>query len=128
MKWIEPVKLLLFGGIASTLMTIIVVIGAGTEWLLLSALILISSFMSLMFPTIYGLALGDITRGAYPSDAKIGASCLIMAILGGALITPIQGIVSDSSTIYISYIVPTICFAIVSLYALYALRNTNKIN
>lgn len=128
MKWIAPVKLLLFGGLASTLMTIIVVIGAGTGWLLILALVLISFFMSLMFPTIYGLALGDITRGAHPSDAKIGASCLIMAILGGALITPLQGIISDNTTIYLSYIVPTICFVIVSLYALYALRYTIKTN
>lgn len=128
MKWIAPVKLLIFGGLASLLMTIIVVLSAGTGWLLISALILISFFMSLMFPTIYGLALKDITCGAYPSDAKIGASCLIMAILGGALITPLQGIVSDNTTIYLSYIVPTICFAIVTLYALYVLRNTTKTN
>ncbi len=68
--------------------------------------------MSLMFPTIYGLALENVG-----SDSKIGASGLIMAILGGAVITPLQGLISDAAGINMSYIVPVICFAVVLVYA-----------
>ena len=125
MKWISPAKLLLAGGVLSTLMTVIVVVGAGSGWLLIVALVLISFFMSLMFPTIYGLSLGGVTQSEHPDDAKLGASGLIMAILGGALLTPLQGVVSDNSSIYMSYIIPAICFVVVTLFAAYAVK-TNK--
>ncbi len=73
-----------------------------------------SGFMSLMFPTIFGQAvygLGD--------DTKIGGSGLIMAILGGAVVTFFQGKVSDlTGSINFSYIVPLICFAFITYYAL----------
>ena len=123
MKWVNPARLLLAGGILSTLMTIIVVVGEGSGWLLISALVLISFFMSLMFPTIYGLSLGGVAQSEHPDDAKLGASGLIMAILGGALLTPLQGFVSDNSSIYMSYIIPAICFVVVTLFALYAVKN-----
>ena len=125
MKWISPAKLLLVGGVLSTLMTVIVVVGAGSGWLLITALVLISFFMSLMFPTIYGLSLGGVAQSEHPDDAKLGASGLIMAILGGALLTPLQGLVSDNSSIYMSYIIPAICFVVVTLFAAYAVK-TNK--
>jgi FHS family L-fucose permease-like MFS transporter len=120
MKWISPARLLVVGGILSTVMAITVVFSAGTGWFLVSALVLISLFMSLMFPTIYGIALGSIAVGEHPEDSKIGASGLIMAILGGALLTPVQGMLSDATNIYMSYSVPAICFIVVTLYAIYA--------
>lgn len=125
MKWVSPAKLLLVGGVLSTLMTAVVVLGAGSGWLLIVALVLISFFMSLMFPTIYGLSLGGVAQSEHPDDAKLGASGLIMAILGGALLTPLQGLVSDNSSIYMSYIIPAICFVVVTLFAAYAVK-TNK--
>ncbi len=125
MKWVSPAKLLLAGGVLSTLMTAVVVLGAGSGWLLIVALVLISFFMSLMFPTIYGLSLGGVAQSEHPDDAKLGASGLIMAILGGALLTPLQGLVSDNSSIYMSYIIPAICFVVVTLFAAYAVK-TNK--
>ena len=125
MKWVSPAKLLLAGGVLSTLMTAVVVLGAGSGWLLIVALVLISFFMSLMFPTIYGLSLGGVAQSEHPDDAKLGASGLIMAILGGALLTPLQGLVSDHSSIYMSYIIPAICFVVVTFFAAYAVK-TNK--
>ena len=123
MKWIRPSKLLMIGGILSALMSATVVFTAGTGWIMMTALILISVFMSLMFPTIYGIALGDINNGSHPEDSKIGASGLIMAILGGALLTPLQGFISDSTNIYYSYIVPTISFVVVTCYAMNSLSH-----
>ena len=122
MKYIRPGKLLLFGAVMSTICALCVLFAAGTGWFLIIVLGLVSVFMSLMFPTIYGLALEEISTGANPDDTKLGASGLIMAILGGALMTPVQGIVSDHSTIYTSYLVPTLCFVVVALYAFYIVK------
>lgn len=122
MRWFSPSRLLTFGGVMSALLSLTVVLNAGTGWLCITSLVLISSFMSLMFPTIYGIALGGIMRGDHPGDSKIGASGLIMSILGGALLTPLQGMVSDHTNIYTSYAVPAFCFVVVTAYAVYAHR------
>lgn len=122
MRWFSPSRLLTFGGVMSALLSLTVVLSAGTGWICITSLVLISSFMSLMFPTIYGIALGGIMRGDHPGDSKIGASGLIMSILGGALLTPLQGMVSDHTNIYTSYAVPAFCFMVVTAYAVYAHR------
>ena len=122
MRWFSPARLLTFGGVMSALLSLTVVLSAGTGWICVTSLVLISSFMSLMFPTIYGIALGGIMRGDHPGDSKIGASGLIMSILGGALLTPLQGMVSDHTNIYTSYAVPAFCFVVVTAYAVYAHR------
>lgn len=122
MRWFSPSRLLTFGGVMSALLSLTVVLSAGTGWICITSLVLISSFMSLMFPTIYGIALGGIMRGDHPGDSKIGASGLIMSILGGALLTPLQGMVSDHTNIYTSYAVPAFCFVVVTAYAVYANR------
>ena len=119
MKYIRPSLLLAFGGAASTCCALAVAFSAGSGWFLIIALGLVSFFMSLMFPTIYGIALEDISKGPHPDDAKIGASGLIMAILGGALVPPVQAMISDSAGIYTSYLIPAFCFVVVLLYALY---------
>ena len=100
-------------------------------------LILMSACMSLMFPTIYGMALGGLDQ----RSVKLGASGLIMSILGGAIITPwMAGIIdkpgfwgklvpmydatvdanlkASSLSLRASFVVPAICFAVVLLYAL----------
>jgi FHS family L-fucose permease-like MFS transporter len=86
----------------------------------IGALIAISACMSLMFPTIYGIAL----EGVSPADTKLGASGLIMAILGGALLTPMQALISDTSgSISVSFTIPLICFIIIVFYANYAIKS-----
>lgn len=118
MKFVAPSKLLLFGSVMAVLFSAAVVMGKGWGWTMVVCLMLISFFMSLMFPTIYGIALGGAGN-----DTKIGASGLIMAILGGALITPLQAMVSDAAGIYISYAVPLVCFAVVLAFSVYAVKN-----
>lgn len=122
MMFFPPTRLLLFGSALSMICTAVVVCSAGSGWLLVCFLVLASAFMSLMFPTIYGLALENVESpdaGGHPGDAKIGASGLIMAILGGAVLTPVQGLLSDRFSIHISYLVPFVCFAVVFSYAIY---------
>lgn len=73
--------------------------------------------MSLMFPTIYGIALGGLG-----DDAKFGAAGLIMAILGGSVLPPLQAWIIDKGTVGFlpavnaSFILPFICFIVVCLY------------
>ena len=123
MKYVAPVRLLAAGSVLSAVCALVVVMAGG--WVAVIALVLISVFMSLMFPTIYGIALGSLNENDNEKgDVKIGASGLIMAILGGALITPLQGIVSDATgSINTSYVVPLGCFIVVFCYALFAVRN-----
>lgn len=112
MKRFEPAKLMTGAAIAGVLFTLLVISTHGA--IAIAALVSISACMSLMFPTIYGIALEDVT----PSDAKIGASGLIMAILGGAIITPLQAAISDfSGSISLSFIVPLICFIVILIYS-----------
>ncbi len=120
MKWFAPSKLLAFNAVAALLCTAGVVVFRGMGWLPVICVVLISFFMCIMFPTIYGLALCNIEnpeKGGHAGDTKIGASGLIMAILGGALLTPVQAMVSDATSINISYLVPLVCFVIIFFYA-----------
>lgn len=123
MKYFAPQRLLAVGALLSAVCALVVVLTTG--WTAVVALVLASVFMSLMFPTIYGLALGDVEnpeKGGFAGDAKIGASGLIMAILGGALLTPLQGLLSDAAGINLSFLVPMVCFVVVLCYALYVLH------
>jgi FHS family L-fucose permease-like MFS transporter len=86
----------------------------------LVAVVMISLSLSLMFPTIYGVALQGLGE-----DTKFGAAGLVMAILGGALLPPVQGLIMDEWGTALAFVVPGICLALVTLYALFDLR-TNR--
>jgi FHS family L-fucose permease-like MFS transporter len=77
----------------------------------------LSFCLSLMFPTIYGVAL----RGLGPAT-KFGAAGLVMAIVGGALMPLVQGKLIDATSPAFSFIVPAICYAVVMSYGIYDLR------
>jgi FHS family L-fucose permease-like MFS transporter len=80
----------------------------------------ISLSLSLMFPTIYGVALQGLGE-----DTKFGAAGLVMAILGGALMPLVHGRVMDTAGAATGFLVPAVCLAFVTLYALFDLR-TNR--
>lgn len=88
----------------------------------LYCLVAISFFMSLMFPTIYGIALEDVKK----EDTTLGAAFLVMAIVGGALMPPLQGAIIDLGTVAglpavnISFLLPMFCFLVVMSYGIYA--------
>ena len=90
----------------------------------LYCLIGISAFMSLMFPTIYGIALDGLDG----DQVTIGAAGLVEAIVGGALLPPLQGAIIDKGTILgmpavnVSYALPFVCFLIVGIYGLLAIK------
>ena len=113
MKFFRPAQLMAWAATADIVLCLIVILMNGSGMLPVVALVLVSLFMSLQFPTIYGIALEGVG-----DDAKIGASGLIMAILGGALLTPLQGLVSDTWGVSMSYVVPLFCFVVVLGYSL----------
>ncbi|MCM1164269.1 MAG: L-fucose:H+ symporter permease [Muribaculaceae bacterium] len=87
-------------------------------------LVSVSACMSLMFPTIYGIALNGLG-----DDAKFGAAGLIMAILGGSVLPPLQARIIDCGTICsfpavnLSFVLPLICFAVVMVYGIRRVRD-----
>ena len=114
MKYIKPAVLLRILAIIAIILSAIVALGGGKIGVY--ALVGISGTMSLMFPTIFGLAVRGLGE-----DTKIAGSGLIMAILGGAIITQIQGIVSTfTGNINISYLIPLLCFVVITIYSIIA--------
>jgi FHS family L-fucose permease-like MFS transporter len=84
----------------------------GSGMVVVYALIAIAFFMSIMFPTIFSLGIKDL--GA---DTKMASSLIVMSIVGGALLPPILGVISDATgSIQNGYIVPLICFVVVFLF------------
>ena len=83
----------------------------------------VSSCMSLMFPTIYGIALEGLG-----DDAKFGAAGLIMAILGGSVLPPVQASIIDLGSVggfpavNLSFVLPLICFIVVAAYGFRTFR------
>ncbi|MDG2147674.1 MAG: L-fucose:H+ symporter permease [Flavobacteriaceae bacterium] len=116
MKYIDSRKLLTIFAVCAMATTSGVILIEGIEGLYL--LIATSAFMSLMFPTIYGIAL----HGLSEEDSTLGAAGLVMAIVGGALMPVLQGSIIDMGNIgtfdavNISFILPFICFCFIAIY------------
>lgn len=118
MKYMDGRRLLVLFGIGAVLCSLGAILIVGMAGLY--CLVGISLFMSLMFPTIYGTALERVSL----HDASLGAAFLVMAIVGGALMPPLQGAIIDCGTIFghpavnVSYVLPLICFVVVAIYGM----------
>jgi FHS family L-fucose permease-like MFS transporter len=124
LKFFNPGKLLRILAIAAAIFTLGVIFFQNI-WGLYS-LVAVSACMSLMFPTIYGIALKGMG-----DDAKFGAAGLIMAILGGSILPPLQASIIDLGSIgnsfpavNASFILPFICFMVVAWYGAQAYRRS----
>ena len=111
MKYFNPAKMLALYAFGAIMAISVVIMNQGL--LSLYCLVATSAFMSLMFPTIYALALGKVK-----GDIEIGSAGLIMAILGGSVLPPVQALIIDAGHVALSFIVPFICFVVVLIYAL----------
>ncbi len=121
MKYITPGKLLVYLSGIAAILTSVVIVSSG--YIGVIALVSISVCMSLMFPTIFGLAVEGLNN-----DTQIASSGLIMAILGGAVLTALQGLLSDlTSNINLAYIITLVCFIIIFNYGLYVIKREKKI-
>jgi FHS family L-fucose permease-like MFS transporter len=110
MKYFRPARLLLFAAVMAAACCLLAIVCHGYAGVI--SLAMVSFFMSLMFPTLYGLTVSGLGE-----DTKIGGSGHIMAILGGAVMAAIQGAVSDLTDVNTSCAVPLCCFLVVIAYS-----------
>jgi FHS family L-fucose permease-like MFS transporter len=111
MRFIAPNKLMSAYSVANILLVAIGVLAPG--WVGLWCLFLTSFFMSLMFPTIFALGLKKLGP-----NTKIGGSLLVMAIVGGAVLTPVMGLISEKSgSIALAYSVPLLAYIYIAFYS-----------
>jgi FHS family L-fucose permease-like MFS transporter len=115
MTFINPVKLLAIFGITNVALIVLSVFLHGKFPVF--ALIGVEFFMSIMFPTIFSLAIRGLG-----GKTKEGSSLVIMAIVGGAVFPPIMGRLSDMTNIQVAYLVPAACFLFVFYFAVKNLK------
>lgn len=115
LRYLNPGRLLMILAIAGGCFTLGVIVFQDIWGMY--CLVAVSACMSLMFPTIYGIALQGLG-----DDAKFGAAGLIMAILGGSVLPPVQASIIDMQTLFgmpavnLSFILPFICFVVIVIY------------
>ena len=118
MKYVNSRKLLAIFGCGAALCTLGAICIVGPVGL--GCLVAVSAFMSLMFPTIYGISLENVSA----EDSSLGAAFLVEAIVGGSILPPLQGAIIDQGTILghpavnVSFVLPLICFIVIIVYGI----------
>jgi FHS family L-fucose permease-like MFS transporter len=112
MRFFRPDRLMALYSVVNVALVAVGVLFPG--WIGLWAIFLTSFFMSVMFPTIFALGIEGLGR-----NTKIGGSLIVMSIVGGAVLTPLMGWISQAThRISIAYAVPLVCYAVVGAYSL----------
>lgn len=111
MQYIKPAKLLAIYCIVNMVLMAVIVFAGGK--VSIYALIGVEFFMSIMFPTIFSLAIHGLGE-----KTKIASSYIVMSIVGGAIFPVIMGKVSDMFDIQLAYLVPAVCFVVVLYFAI----------
>ena len=115
MKRVRPNQLMAgYAAINAVLVTVGVLFPG---WIGLWSIFLTSFFMSVMYPTIFALGIEGLGR-----NTKIGGSIIVMAIVGGAVLTPVMGLIAQSHRICMAYVVPLVCYLFVLFYSLICRR------
>ena len=110
MRWITAPTLLAICAVLNIVLVAIAVFSNG--YMAVGALLGVELCMSIMFPTIFSLSIDGLGR-----DTKLGSSLLVMSIVGGAIIPPIMGVISDRHGLQLAYMTPLVCFIVVLLFA-----------
>ena len=119
MQYVQPRKLLIAYATINILLSLLAITGTGM--VVVYTLIAIAFFMSIMFPTIFSMGIDGLGH-----NTKIGSSLIVMSIVGGALLPPVLGLISDiTGNIQYGYTVPLTCFAVILLFAFNG-HKTNK--
>ncbi len=112
LRYFRPSLMLLIFAIGGFVCTLGAIYLPGQTGLV--SLVMVSGCMSLMFPTIYGIAL----NGLKIEEAKLGSAFLIMSIVGGAILTKLQGGIITDYGVRISFWLPAGCFIMIAIYGL----------
>ena len=110
LRWIGAPALLAFCALLNIALVAAAVLLDGYAAVI--ALLGVELCMSIMFPTIFSLSIHGLG-----GDTKLGSSLLVMSIVGGAIVPPIMGAISDRYGLQPAYLVPLVCFVIVLLFA-----------
>lgn len=122
MRFIAPSKLMGAYSVANIVLVSIGVLMPG--WIGLWAVFLTSFFMSLMFPTIFALGL----KGLGP-NTKIGGSLIVMAIVGGAVLTPVMGLISvRTGSIALAYSIPLVAYIVIAFYSFFGSKQRGLVS
>ncbi len=122
MRFVPPNRLMGAYCIVNIILIAIAVLTPG--WMGLWCVFLTSFFMSLMFPTIFALGLKGL--GA---NTKLGGSLLVMAIIGGAVLTPLMGFISEKShSLALAYSVPLLAYVIIAMYSFWGSRQRTAVS
>lgn len=110
MTLIKDNKLLMYYGFAASALCLMGILTGGKT--AVYSVLAINFFMSIMFPTIFALGVKDLGE-----QTKLGSSFIIMAIVGGAIIPPVMGLIADiTHHIQLAFILPLLCFLVVAYY------------
>lgn len=115
MSYIKAGALLLLCALGASACMLVVILGSGI--IAVSALVMTYLCESIMFPTIFALAL----RGLDASNTKRGSSYLIMGIVGGAIAPVLMGVLGETN-MAIGFIIPLVCFIFIAAFALHLIR------
>jgi FHS family L-fucose permease-like MFS transporter len=117
MKYVQPARLMGIYCAINIGLVALAILHPG--WIGMWGIFLTSFFMSLMYPTIFALGLHGLGE-----DSKVGASLLVMAIVGGAVLTPLMGIIGDAShSIRLVFVIPLLAYLIIGGYAIFGQRS-----
>jgi FHS family L-fucose permease-like MFS transporter len=111
MRFVQPSRLMAIYAVINTVLAVIGVLFPG--WTGMTALLLTSFFMSLMFPTIFARGIRGLGE-----TAKLGGSLIVMAIIGGAVLTPVMGLLSiHFGGLAVAYLVPALAYVLIAFYS-----------
>ncbi|KJD31162.1 major facilitator transporter [Tamlana nanhaiensis] len=135
LRFVSAGKLLMYFGLCALVLVVITILVQNVYGLY--GLVGVSFFMSLMFPTIYGIALGDLTE----EQSKVGSAGLIMAIVGGALMPFLQAMIIDAggngvadtlimgvAEVNFSFILPLVCFVYIAWYGFHVFKKHENLD
>lgn len=117
MKFFPPNRMLGLYAVINVVLVTLVLLDIG--WISVIALFSTYFFMSIMFPTIFALGISDLG-----TLTKKGSSFLVMAVAGGAFCPPIMGLIADNSNMARGFIIPLVCYAFITWYAIWGVGKT----
>jgi FHS family L-fucose permease-like MFS transporter len=112
LRYVSPHHMLGVYSLINTVLMVVVFLGLG--WGSLIALFFSFFFMSIMFPTIFALGIRGLGE-----KTKFGSSCMVMSIVGGAILPIVMGWISDHYNMGIGFLLPMVCFAFIMIYGFF---------